>query len=76
MRGLGKGAFGRVYMIKERESQLPLTTEQDILSLKDETSKPVNFRGGKALIVLNSNEINVGLNYRVNSERGHKTEFG
>lgn len=36
VRGLGKGAFGRVYMIKERQDQQPLSLDQDILSLKEE----------------------------------------
>ena len=36
VRGLGKGAFGLVFLIKERENEDPLTFEQDIMSLQNE----------------------------------------
>jgi len=35
VRGLGKGAFGRVYMIKEREAWEPLHEKLDILSINE-----------------------------------------
>lgn len=33
VRGLGKGAFGKVYLIKERDYSTPLRDTQDIMSL-------------------------------------------
>ena len=33
VRGLGKGAFGKVYLIKERDYSTPLKENQDIMSL-------------------------------------------
>lgn len=33
VRGLGKGAFGKVYLIKERDYSTPLQENQDIMSL-------------------------------------------
>lgn len=35
IRGLGKGAFGKVYLIKERDQSVPLNQNKDILSLND-----------------------------------------
>lgn len=34
VRGLGKGAFGKVYLIKERDYSTPLKENQDIMSLR------------------------------------------
>lgn len=35
IRGLGKGAFGKVYLIKERDQSVLLNHNNDILSLND-----------------------------------------
>lgn len=35
IRGLGKGAFGKVYLIKEREPSDPMHDRLDILSIND-----------------------------------------
>ncbi len=35
VRGLGKGAFGKVYLIREREESEPPNHEKDILSLRE-----------------------------------------
>jgi hypothetical protein len=35
VRGLGKGAFGRVYLIRERETEDVLHERLDILSIND-----------------------------------------
>ena len=36
VRGLGKGAFGRVFMIKERENEEPIPYENSIMSIRVE----------------------------------------
>jgi hypothetical protein len=33
VRGLGKGAFGKVYLIRERDIMLPISENKDIMSL-------------------------------------------